>query len=95
VGAGVRLESHLRSNGSVDLLGGHFPFLHDSVSQNDCGPPVEKIQHSIVDTLAACPQLIYSVPKVVCLGTPKLVAQIFQSLEPCEALLLGLPRKVV
>ncbi len=75
MGAGVRLERHLGSNGAVDFLGGYFPFFYDTVRQNDCGPTVEKVQHSIVDALVACPQLIDSVPKVICLGTPELVAQ--------------------
>ena len=56
---------------------------------------VEEIEHAVIDPLEANAKLIDSISKDVRLGPSKLMAKVFEPLEPREALVLCLGRQPI
>jgi len=85
----ICLEELFRPNSPVNLGGRYFALLCDAVRNDDRSSAVKEVQHPVMDTLIAGSQLIDPTAEIISFRAPELVAQIFQSLQACQALLLG------
>src|SRR5207245_75747 len=84
----VPLEVRSVSYGPVNFLGRHLPLFDKPVGKDDSGIAVKEVKHPVIHPLKPYPKFVNSVPQVIPLGPPQLMAQLPESLDLHPALVL-------
>lgn len=90
----IGLKALPAMNRPVNLLGRHGPFFHNSVGDDRCDRPMEKVQDPELYVLPTDPKFVNAVPQVIGLRAAKLVPQFAQPLQPEEAFRLRFDRQL-
>ena len=83
--SGIALEQGLPPRRTVDLFGRHRSLLREAVREDGRDPPVEEVEHPIIDAAEAHPQLVDAVAEQVGLRPSEFVPELGEPLDAFQA----------